>query len=150
MSLLDKSPVGKKGRYDDNSNISGSQTSDKGGFKVIGELTDIDCPDQKCHEGKFLKKKGAKNTFYYVCNQPGCNVTASCLYTPSNIAKDEEDGSGRCRSCFQYVYEKLSVGKCLDASKKRECDVELRMYDFSPRFGVELPMYDFPPLFFNR
>ena len=62
MSLLDKSPVGKKGRYDDNSNISGSQTSDKGGFKVIGELTDIDCPDQKSR-GKISEEEGCQEHF---------------------------------------------------------------------------------------
>eukprot|EP00752_Nemacystus_decipiens_P006058 g5467.t1 len=125
MSLLDNSPVGKKGRYANNDNTtSPGQKSDKsGGFRIVGEQTDISCIDINCEPGKFLKKRGNKNTFYYGCNQPGCNVTASRLYTPSNIGKDDDDESGRCISCFQYVYEKLSIGKCIDESTKRYINI---------------------------
>lgn len=73
-SILVTSPAGKKGRYSNDSSSSPS-----GGFKVVGDLTDLDCFDNKCETGKLLAKQGNNGVRWFECNQPGCSASANKL-----------------------------------------------------------------------
>ena len=107
--VLADSPAGKR-RYE--------PSSSEGSYRVVGDVTDIDCPDQAC-DGKLIKRVSTNKARFVTCtnaaktDESKCNFSGNILYKDTRKGPSQDDAERQqrlCVSCLGEVHGAVSIG----------------------------------------